>query len=222
MTEARLTVTLPEAVWIGDVSTTHPDTTFTVLTAVPDEDVGFGLVRLTGPDIEAVLEDIEGYDQITELSVLQQADAQATIQFRTTMPLVQLSARASGMPIEFPMEIRGGEATVDVTGPHERLSELVTQLRNFDLPFDVEYVQERLHTSQLLSETQRELVLKAVELGYYDTPRECSLTDVADAAGTAKSTCSETLHRAEESIIKHFVDDIPTPIESDQRISAPE
>lgn len=222
MTEARLTVTLPEAIWIGDVSNTHPETTFTVLTAVPDEDVGFGLVRLTGPDIEAVLADIEGYDQITELSVLQQTDEQATIQFQTTMPLVQFSARASGMPIEFPMEIRGGTATVDVTGSHERLSELATQLRNFNLEFQVEYVQERLHTSQLLSETQRELVLAAVEHGYYDTPRDCSLTELAEVVGIAKSTCSETLHRAEETIIKHFVDDLPTPREADNRLVAPE
>nr|WP_265472954.1 helix-turn-helix domain-containing protein [Halohasta litchfieldiae] len=83
-------------------------------------------------------------------------------------------------------------------------------------------MQERLHTSQLLSEKQQELVLEAVDRGYYDTPRDCTLTELADAVGIAKSTCSETLHRAEETIIEHFIEDLPTPIESESRIVAPE
>ncbi|WP_396890915.1 helix-turn-helix domain-containing protein [Natronomonas sp.] len=42
--------------------------------------------------------------------------------------------------------------------------------------------------------------------GYYDTPRRCTQEDLADALGIAKSTCSETLHRAEEWVIKRFID----------------
>ncbi len=62
----------------------------------------------------------------------------------------------------------------------------------------------------------------AVEEGYYDTARTCSLTELAGEVGIAKSTCSETLHRAEETVIKQFIEDLPTPIESDTRITAPE
>jgi hypothetical protein len=41
--------------------------------------------------------------------------------------------------------------------------------------------------------------------GYYDTPRDCPLTELADELEIAKSTCSGTLHRAEETIVKRFV-----------------
>lgn len=223
MTQARLTVTLPEHIWIGDVSRKHPDAVFKIMTAVPDSGAAFALLKLQTPEPDALIESIDTHEEITELSVIQQTEQEVTIQVETVSPpLLHLSAQASGMPIEFPVEIADGRATVDVTGSHERLSELASQLRNFDLDFNIEYIQERLHTTQLLSETQQELVLKAVELGYYDTPRDCSLTDVAEAAGIAKSTCSETLHRAEETMIKHFIDDIPTPIESERRISAPD
>lgn len=43
MTQARLSVTLPEGVWITDVSTAHPEVTSRVLAAMPGEDAGFGL-----------------------------------------------------------------------------------------------------------------------------------------------------------------------------------
>jgi predicted DNA binding protein len=49
------------------------------------------------------------------------------------------------------------------------------------------------------------VLLTAVECGYYDTPRECSLTELAGELGVAKSTCSETLHRIEEVVVKRFV-----------------
>lgn len=38
-----------------------------------------------------------------------------------------------------------------------------------------------------------------IERGYYDTPRRCTLTELADELDLAKSTCSERLHRAEEN-----------------------
>jgi predicted DNA binding protein len=44
-----------------------------------------------------------------------------------------------------------------------------------------------------------------VERGYYDTPRTCTLTELADHLGIAKSTASERLHRAEGAIIRAFV-----------------
>jgi len=63
----------------------------------------------------------------------------------------------------------------------------------------------------LLTETQTELVETAIEQGYYDTPRTCSLTDLGREVDIAKSTASETLHRAEEKIIKQFVGEETTP-----------
>lgn len=45
---------------------------------------------------------------------------------------------------------------------------------------------------------------EAIQRGYYDTPRECSLTDLAAALEISKSTASVVLHNAEETIIKEF------------------
>ncbi|MFC7174104.1 helix-turn-helix domain-containing protein [Haloplanus litoreus] len=57
----------------------------------------------------------------------------------------------------------------------------------------------------LLTDQQSALLVTAVDMGYYDTPRESTLTEVADAADLAKSTASVTLHRAEERVVKEFV-----------------
>jgi predicted DNA binding protein len=57
----------------------------------------------------------------------------------------------------------------------------------------------------------RYLLRTAVERGYYDTPRRCTLTELAEALDMAKSTCSETLHRAEGKITKQFLTNAHEP-----------
>ncbi|MCW8172943.1 helix-turn-helix domain-containing protein [Natrialba swarupiae] len=208
MAQATLTVTMPEQVWIQQVSVAYPDATFRVLAAVPGSESGFALVRITGRNVTDIVDDITDHPQITELTLVEWSDNEATIHFETTAPLLLFSSRESGMPIELPVEIQDGEATIDVTGSRERLAELAEQLERFGLQYRIENVSDRLHESQV-SERQLEVVVAAVEQGYYDTPRRCSLTELAEHLGIAKSTCSETLHRAEESIVKRFVEDLP-------------
>ncbi|SIR83371.1 helix-turn-helix domain-containing protein [Natronorubrum thiooxidans] len=209
MAQATLTLTMPEQVWIQQLSTAYPTTTFRVLAAVPGSETGFALVRISGPEVADVVADMRDHPQILEVTLAQSSNNEATVHFETTAPLLLFSARESGIPIELPVEIVDGEATIEVTGSRDRLAELVDQFERYGLSYRIEHVRERLHESQLLSDRQLEVVVAAVEAGYYDTPRRCSLTELADHLGIAKSTCSETLHRAEEGIIKRFVDDLP-------------
>ena len=209
MAHATLTITMPEEVWIQQLSTTYPESTFRVLAAVPGSNSGFALVRITGPTVPAVIDAMSEHPQLTELTVTQQDTDETTVHFETTAPLLLFSSQESGVPIELPVEIADGEATVEVTGSRERLAELAEQLEHFGFQYRIDHVSERLHESQLLSERQLEVIVAAVSEGYYDTPRRCSLTELAAHLDIAKSTCSETLHRAEEAIIKRFVTDLP-------------
>lgn len=209
MATATLAVTLPENVWIREVSTAHPSATFQVLAAVPGSNSGFALVRITGSDVSSVLEHMTEHPQIAELTLAQWTDDEATVHFETTAPLLLFSSRESGMPFELPVEIRDGKATVEVTGSRERLAKLADQLERFGFSYRIEHIHEHVHDSQLLSDRQLEVIMTAVEAGYYDTPRHCTLTELAGELDIAKSTCSETLHRAEETIIKRFVEEIP-------------
>lgn len=211
MARTRLSITLPDGVWIEEVSTAHPEADFRVLAAMPGdgEDGGFGVVRIDAPDVESILAGMRVADDLTSLAVLQRDEDRALVQFETAEPLILLSARESRTPIELSVEIRNGVATVEVTGSRDHLSELGDRLNGFGLRFEVEYVHERVDAEELLSERQREVLSAAVDGGYYDTPRGCSLTELADELGVAKSTCSEILHRAEEVVVKRFVRGLP-------------
>jgi len=208
MPRAELTLTIPEDVWIGELSRGYPEAEFRVLAAVPDEDGGVGLAEVTADQLADVLGEMRDLAAVTELELLGQWEETALVQFETSRPLLLLAVQGSGVPLEMPFTLTDGEARWEITAPQERLSDLGEQLDEFGIPFRVDRVTQHVETEQLLTESQLELIQAAVEHGYYDTPRDCSLTDLADEVGIAKSTCSETLHRAEEKIVKRFVGDL--------------
>lgn len=221
MPQARLLVDLPDGPWIADVSREFPDAGFRVLAAVPGESAGFALVRVTARDADAVLSAMEGHDALTAVSVMAREDGVVTARVETDAPLLLLAAKRSGLPIEMPLDIEDGVAEVEVTGEHERVAEMGRRLREVGLEFEVERVRQRVNPARLLTDRQRELLLAAVDLGYYDVPRRATLTEVADHVGIAKSTCSETLQRVQRTVIREFVDDLPSrPLEDEPEIAA--
>lgn len=204
MPRAKLTVEVPGGTWINDVSTAHPGAVFRVIAALAGDEYGVGVLEIESDDIDTVIQEMKDHPGTLEVDVLQVESGTSLVQFRTKTPLLLFAAYRSGVPVEMPFEIKDGRGSWELSASHETLSRLGEQLREFGISFSVDYVQE-IGFHQLLTDKQQELVLKAVEMGYYDTPRKCSLSELSEEVGLAKSTCSETLHRAEEKIVKEYV-----------------
>lgn len=204
MPYAKLTIDLPTAVWIGEVSRDFPSATFRVLSAMPSGEAGFGLLEVDSESIPAVLGAIESLSGVSSVELMQHAENTAIVQFETSDPLLLLSIQESGAPLELPLTIQAGEAVIELTASRDRLSAFGQQLEAFGLSYTLDRVYDAVETPDLLTDQQRRLLVTAVEEGYYDTPRECTLTELAEAVDLAKSTASVTLHRAEERVIKEF------------------
>ena len=208
MPRARLAIDVPETVWVGAVSRAHPGATFRVLAAMPEGDRGVGLVEVRAPDIGAVAAAIDGRDDVVDAVVLHRGDDRATLQFETTDPLLLFPVQSAGVPLELPFHIRDGTATWELTISGDRLAALGEQLEAFGIDYRVESVEHYVDPERLLTDRQRRLLVAAVERGYYDTPRGCSLTELAEDLGVAKSSASETLHRAEGAVVKRYTADL--------------
>ncbi len=206
MPKAKLSIEVPEQAWVRGVSTNHPDAVFRVISAFAGDDGGVGIVEVEpGADekLADIVRDMSEHDVIEELDVLWTDEEDALVQFRTRRPMMLMAARRSNVPVRMPFEIRDGTGTWELTAPRERLSELSEVFENMGISYELEHIHE-IRSEDFLTEKQRETMETALDMGYYDTPREASLSEVAEEAGIAKSTCSEILHRAEERIIKDF------------------
>jgi hypothetical protein len=207
MPSAKLRVTVPEHIWIGDLSRTFPEAVVRVLAAFTDDGTGVGLAEVECESIGRFLEQLGSADDIHALEIIRRTGHSALLQFETTVPLLLLPPRESGVPLEMPIEIQDGAVEWELTASHDRLSALGDELEDEGITFEVESVRDQGGTDDdLLTDRQLRLLSTAVEGGYYDTPREQSLTELADDLGIAKSSASETLHRAEEKVVKEYLD----------------
>lgn len=214
MPRATLSVTIPESVWIGALSRAYPESSFEILTVFPQETGGVALAEITADNVGEVVLELDDHEEVVTTDVLQRTDDTALVQFETSEPVLLLPVRNAGTPLDLPFTVVDGRVTWEITAPRSRLSTLADQLREFGISFDVVSIHQEMETEQLLTPKQRQLIDAAVAQGYYDTPRDCTLTELADALDIAKSTCSETLHRAEEKVVKQFVEEMS---ENDER-----
>ena len=72
----------------------------------------------------------------------------------------------------------------------------------------IEQVQtfERPHSPSRLTDRQRDALAAAVSVGYYEVPREGTVSDVAGVLDCSTSTAGELVRKAEAAVITHFTE----------------
>lgn len=206
MPQAELRVTLPEGTWVGDVSREYDGAVFEVLATVPAADRGVGLVEIRAADPRAVVESARSHEAILAVDEQAVTDRRALVRSETSRPLLLLSSGSAGVPIELPILIADGEATLSVTAPRDRLGDLSEQLEAFGMSYELKYIQATDDPTGLLTDRQHTFLRRAAALGYYTVPRDCTLTELAAELDVAKSTASEVLARAESKVVDRYLE----------------
>lgn len=182
---------------------THPDDEFRILSNYPTDDGLYVILEATMEDPSDVIRYFENGPISHE--VLHADERTVLIQY--LLPFVPPPLRAvfsSGNLPQFPLVIRDGWILAELTTTQERLSQFRDELEATGFTFDIVSVTQSTDPTDLLTGRQRRFMAEAIERGYYDTPRDCSLTDLATSLSVSKSTASVVLHRAEETVVKEF------------------
>ncbi|WP_123621664.1 helix-turn-helix domain-containing protein [Halorubrum sp. CSM-61] len=204
MTRLTLRLDFPIGSWIGDVSRAHPDATIRARETVAAEEGEVTALAVAGTDRAATVESIREHDRVHRVDVVDRAGPATRLRVVAPAPPPHVAtAREVGLPIEESIAVTNGRATADVVGERSRLTAFSRRLTGEGVTVGIRG--SDADREPVLTDAQRALVLDAVAAGYYDTPRECTLTELAEARDLAKSTCSETLHRAEGRVLRRFV-----------------
>lgn len=204
MPYAKLTTTIPESVWLGEVSRAYPETKFRVLAATGTTATGVTQIEILSADPGDVRREIRASGSGTDVTVFETPGEMCRIQVETTGRRLLTPLQECGVPPAMPVEASDGEMTLEITTTQRTLSDLKTTLDEFDINFVIERVQQEIESHSLLTERQQWLIDEAIRRGYYDTPRRTTLVALSEELNLAQSTCSEILHRAEERILKDY------------------
>jgi predicted DNA binding protein len=205
MRKATFAVEVPPDTWMADVSRRFPGVTFRLLTGVPVGDRAVELGEVIGDGVGPAVEAFRSHPSIHEYERLYHGDERSLARYETGDRGMYDLLEAAAAPPEFPITLRDGWAEFEVTGTHEGVQAARAALDAADGGFEVRAVVGDADPDALLTDRQRELLTTGIRRGYYDVPRECTLTELADHVGVDPSTASGVVRRGEARLVTWFL-----------------
>ncbi|AFK18475.1 hypothetical protein HFX_0752 [Haloferax mediterranei ATCC 33500] len=192
---------------MADISTAFPDAVFRVLSALPDGDFLFDIVEVTTVDADELVEHLSETPAVRSFEVLHADDERVLLQFVVPTSVTYSALVAAEIIPQQPVSLRDGWYRNGVTASHEQLSAYLRELVAAEVPYEIASVSQTFDSNELLTSRQWEFVTEAVERGFYDTPRRCTLDELAEVLDINLSAASRLRHRAESRLAKAYVID---------------
>jgi predicted DNA binding protein len=172
------------------------------------------LYRLAGDDaaaLDAVFRDradVYDYDVIDSGG---QLFAFVHVSERETLSELLAIAESHALILDPPFRYTDWGVRVTVAGTEAALQAAFAEVTDriaVEIEWTGEYTPDEPGYLGRLTDRQREAVLVAHELGYYETPRATSFEGVADELGCAPSTANELLRRAESVLLDALLESV--------------
>jgi|AntDeeMinimDraft_4_1070355.scaffolds.fasta_scaffold00098_9 predicted DNA binding protein len=212
-----------EGCWTETLNDRFPDVTATIIYSYRLTGTSITMIELTRVDEETIDELVDWLDdhEVMTTGRLVSYDDKRHKAFVSlegdydtdTEPVLNVLLRNNAFPT-IPATVTRGREHWSVLVPnhgqvsqaHEELQELgsvdVDALRQPDLDRMLTGLTEVKEAVQDLSPRQLEVLSRAIEEGYYDSPRSCNIEELAELDSANTSTVGEHLRRSEAKILK--------------------
>lgn len=188
---------------LAAVSTKFPDEEFEILASHTSDDRLVGIMQVRTMNGDSLARHFEEAADVHSSEVISIEEQAILLRYEIPIPDSYRVNRASGNLSLFPITMLDGWLTAERSGSHKRLTQYIDELDRAGLQYQVLSVKQSDDPIELLTDRQRQVITEAVARGYYETPRQCTLTELAETFGVNKSAASGTLRRAEGRIIKN-------------------
>lgn len=167
------------------------------------------LYRVRGESIESLESLLAASETVIHADAFegdQPGELIAFVQMEPEAPMSELLSLVDrhGLLINRPISVTDGGVEVHVAGTEASIQSAMAELPA-DIDFSIEHASDGPVTDRSpqsrLTDRQREAVEVAIELGYYETPRQATYEDIADQLDCAPSTANELLRRAESTLV---------------------
>ena len=202
MPQATLKIKSNEA--LVTLSEQYAKTEFSVLGAWPTDGKLRVLVETSTIGLPSLKEALSTIPMLTDVEIRHSTAERILFEVSTPTPPPHGAMADSGIVPSFPLRLENGWFVGDITASREQLSAFRDELDAGEIEYHLVQISGIDGAGDALTNRQRDVVELAVEHGYYDSPRRCTLSDLADRLDVNKSVVSRILQRAEGHIITAY------------------
>jgi len=195
----------PPTNWLVALSHAHPGDEFRIVASYPDDDETVGILEVRTRDPDSILDEMCEIEELHSFEPMDSDGEILLVEYHSPEPEMQALVSESGTVPRYPVVFRDGTVVATQTTSHAQLAALTDAFESAGIDYEIRFLVQSLSSADLLTDRQREFVEEAIDRGYYESPRRCSLTELASQMDVHKTTAGDVLHRAERNIVTEFV-----------------
>ena len=197
----RIEVRLPDGHWAGEATRDNPSSILQIIETMPLSK-GRGTAQISTDEL--LLDQLENLSGIESVNLL--GENKATVTIASGGGGFIKALRVVGVVPRTPFEVIDGWADWTIQCSSNQVKQLIEQIKSDEIPMRLKST--RSSTEKLLTTRQSQIFELAKRKGYWNIPREISITQLAELTGSSKSTISVMLHAIESKIVDTFYDEI--------------
>ena len=199
---ARIKIKFPDALWISDIFRKFPDIKMEILNFLPydlEKSIGNSIIEIFHYEVNSVINEIKNHASVFEFSVIEQEDNRIKINVKTKDPYLLYGVIKHGILVDFPVKVRDGNAYWRLISTRDRIDKLLTLFEHKNIDFTLLRIGKAPYNLDdqrtRLSLEESNVLNKAIELGFFEVPRNISLENLANELGKSKSALSVMLRK---------------------------
>ncbi len=201
----RFKLDIPEEKWLSVISRKYNDMIFLILSLMPlESSLGNCLLQIRGKNVEDHISYIISSLGDLEHEILGKTREFVLINIKMTDPWILNNINKFQLMLHYPLTIREGKIEFELISTRDKIDSLFNALENRELNIELQNIM-RYTPQTILTPRQEEVLQKADDLGYYNIPRDISLSHLAKKLGISPSALSELLRRTESRLAKVYL-----------------
>ncbi|MCF2139366.1 MAG: helix-turn-helix domain-containing protein [Candidatus Lokiarchaeota archaeon] len=203
--KSKVLISFPSKLWLHRTKK-YPYLQFTIKAFVPishDPFVGNSLVSIQGTNPETFISELDDHPSLISYSIMEKKKNLIIINTHTKDPFLLRAIVKNMILVNLPVLVSNGIAEFNISSSRRNIDNFIKDLELHGLKVELKRLgnySENL-IEQILTPRQFEIYLHVKDKGYYDTPRQITLSELANELHLAKSSLSSMLQRIHSKLL---------------------
>ncbi|MBN2153899.1 MAG: helix-turn-helix domain-containing protein [Candidatus Lokiarchaeota archaeon] len=203
--QVKMVFELPEQRCMFRLSKLYPNLIFKNISMLPIADnMGNTLVEVSGSRAQQLLGDMEGEPNVASARIVLDTPEQVIINVHVNEAIVLNLLGETKVIVDYPIVFQDGHGFLTLIGGRGDVDALLTRFEERGIIFTVKSI-GGISSKEILSERQKEVLVRSLKAGFFETPRRVSLTELAREFDVSPTALSEMIRRLSKRLAEHYV-----------------
>ncbi len=203
--QIKLSIDIPQDKWLATFNKKYPELTFHILSNILiGEELGITSFQIRGPSVTRFVADFKENLAKSGSQILFEGEDLVILNVKEEDPWILNTLVKTELLITYPVLVKDGKIRIGAITNRSKVDRFLLQLKKKDIRAEIQHI-GYYYKSTLLTQRQNEIVNLAYQKGFFNIPRNLSLSEFAQDLKISKSALSETLRRIFKKLAHNYL-----------------